>query len=277
MHIAAFAERVMSRIHFFEIEDKSWCPKSLRDGITDCIQFGLNLFNFYGPIYPQLKAAVFMSKNGGILDLGSGAGGPWPSLWKMLKKDEFALAILLSDKFPNIAAFEHLKTLTGGGISFYPESVDTLQIPPELNGFRTFFGAFHHFRPDEAKAILQSAVDSGSGIGLFEITGRNPMSLLLMAGLPMTAFLCSPFIKPFRISRLFWTYLVPALPVIGFFDGITSCLRTYSQKEMTALVDGLKPNRYHWIIGKKRTLLLAPISYLIGIPEKPGQRSSEEI
>jgi hypothetical protein len=267
MHIAAIAEQPMNRIHLIEIEDMSWCPRSLRDAITDCIQFGLNLLNFYGPIFRQLKEAVFQSNDDGILDLGSGAGGPWLSLWRMSQKDESNLRIALSDKYPNLAAFNRLKRISASGIGFHTVSLDNLQIPPELDGFRTFFGAFHHFRPDEARAILQDAVDSGHGIGIFEITGRHPLSFLLMLGLPLTAFLCSPFIRPFRLSRLFWTYLMPAAPAIGFFDGIISCLRTYSPKEMTALVASLTPNRYNWIISKKRTLLFAPITYLIGIPK----------
>ncbi len=49
-----------------------------------------------------------------------------------------------------------------------------MKVPRELKGFRTMFTSFHHFPPEEARAILQNAVDAGEGIGIFEITRRAP-------------------------------------------------------------------------------------------------------
>ena len=37
--------------------------------------------------------------------------------------------------------------------------------------------------------------------------------------------LATPFILPFRWSRLFWTYIVPALPLVLTFDVVVSLLR----------------------------------------------------
>jgi hypothetical protein len=39
-------------------------------------------------------------------------------------------------------------------------------------------------------------------------------------------FACTPWIRPFRWSRLLWTYVVPIIPAVLLFDGIVSCLRT---------------------------------------------------
>jgi hypothetical protein len=93
------------------------------------------------------------------------------------------------------------------------------------------------------------------------------MSILLVAAMPIFTLLACPFIRPFRISRLFWTYIIPAAPIIGFLDGIVSCFRTYSIEEMRELVNKLSPNEYEWNIAKKNALLGAPILFLIGIPK----------
>src|SRR6266850_1731044 len=71
--------------------------------------------------------------------------------------------------------------------------------------------------------------------------------------------------RPWRWSRLLWTYLPPALPIVGTFDGIVSCLRTYSKAELKELVRGL--DTYDWEIGDFRGGW-SPLrgSYLIGVP-----------
>jgi hypothetical protein len=66
---------------------------------------------------------------------------------------------------------------------------------------------------------------------------------------------------------LFWTYLVPALPLVLLFDVIVSCVRVYSGSELCDLTAGL--GRYHWDIGTVRGKWIPiPISYLIGIPSE---------
>jgi hypothetical protein len=101
------------------------------------------------------------------------------------------------------------------------------------------------------------------------ICGTN--HLVEALGTPVRALLLAPFIRPFRWSRLLWTYLVPALPLVLLFDVIVSCLRVYSGPELRDLTAGL--DRYRWDIGTVRGKWMPiPISYLIGVPaEKAAQ------
>jgi len=114
---------------------------------------------------------------------------------------------------------------------------------------------------------LQSAVDEGQGIAVFEQTRRHPLALLMMLTLPFLAWLLTPFIRPWRPARLFWTYIIPAIPLVLCFDGIVSCLRTYSPDELLALAEGLHGAPYTWRAGRVRSPL-SPIgvTYLIGVP-----------
>jgi hypothetical protein len=78
--------------------------------------------------------------------------------------------------------------------------------------------------------------------------------------------LVTPFIRPFRWSRLFWTYLVPVVPLVSLFDGLVSCLRTYSIQELRELTEDLGANNYRWNVGELKGKGPIPITYLIGFP-----------
>ena len=146
-----------------------------------------------------------------------------------------------------------------------------MKVPGELRGFRTMFTSFHHFPPEEARAILQNAVDEGQNIGVFEMTKRAPLTIALMFPWAIMPLFFTPWIRPFRWSRLFWTYVVPVVPFVFLFDGIVSCLRTYRPEELREMVDQLTVNGYRWEIGEQSG---APaemaITYLIGCsPVRP--------
>jgi hypothetical protein len=79
-------------------------------------------------------------------------------------------------------------------------------------------------------------------------------------------FLAAPFVRPFHFSRLLWTYLIPVIPLILFYDGVISCLRAYSQEELRDLVSQVGADNYIWEIGEKRGGL-ARITYLVGYPK----------
>ncbi|MEZ5362682.1 MAG: hypothetical protein R2748_10195 [Bryobacterales bacterium] len=67
---------------------------------------------------------------------------------------------------------------------------------------------------------------------------------------PLFVLLMTPFIRPFRWSRLFWTYVIPVLPLAIFWDGVVSYLRAYTRKSCSkwllvrvSLDGGTKPSR----------------------------------
>jgi len=245
----------MRRVHLLEIHDQPWCPPSLRDALTDFLQFALHLGRSYSAVTPLLRDAVARAGARRVVDLCSGAGGPWRAL-----RRDIPVPVLLTDKYPNRAAGR-------GPVPFHPAPVDALAVPAELDGFRTLFTSFHHFRPDEARAILADAVRHRQGIGVFEVARRAPREIALIGLTWLAILLLVPFVRPFRWSRIAWTYLPPVLPLVGSFDGVVSCLRTYSPAELRALVAGLGTNGYAWQIGETRSARSPlTVTYLIGVP-----------
>jgi hypothetical protein len=254
---------VMRRVQFIEIHEQPWFPSSLRDGVTDALRFGFDLVKAYAPIAPLLQTALNSTGSRSIVDLGSGGGGPWLDLFRKLQGGPPGLQIWLTDKYPNLGAMQNVGRASANHIRFYPGSVDAMNVPLELTGFRTMFTSFHHFPPEQARAILQNAVDAGEGIGIFETTRRASSTIGLMFAWILLLVVCTPWIRPFRWSRLLWTYLVPIIPFVLLFDGVVSCLRTYRPEELRDMVEQLRASKYQWEIGELSTGKV-PITYLIG-------------
>jgi SAM-dependent methyltransferase len=255
----------MKRIHLIEIADEEWCPLSIRHAVTDYCRFVGELPGAYTPVVPLLARALQRTGARRVLDLGSGAAGPWLRLQPLLRESGVEVTVCLSDHNPDLVAFERARHRLPQALTFHPRPVDAAQVPLELSGFRTMFSAFHHLRPEQARAVLADAMARGEGIGLFEGGDRSLLTLGGLLGTPVVVLLVAPFIKPFRWSRLFWTYIIPVLPLVLLFDVIVSCLRLYSVTEMREMTAGL--DGYEWEIGTVRIKPLPNvITYSIGIP-----------
>ena len=257
----------MRRVQFIELHEQPWFPPFLRDDITGTIQCALNFSAAYGAIAPLVRDAFRSTGVLAVVDLCSGAGGPWLDLARGLRLDTGRLRVVLTDKYPNVAAFESVEGSEGVSIRFYRHSVDARAVPAELTGFRTIFSAFHHFAPSEARAVLRDSVDAKQGIGIFEITRRTVPAIFAMVAWSLAPLFFTPFVRPFRWSRLVLTYLLPIIPFVLLFDGVVSCLRTYRPSELRELADGVGASNYQWQAGELRpSFLSAPITYLVGLP-----------
>lgn len=257
----------MGRIHLFEFEDLSWFPSFLRNYGTDFLQFLSNKTKMYKPIISIIKKGLEKSGTNQIIDLGSGGGGGLIWLNSELKKDIPNLKITLTDYYPNISAFKFTKK-QAGNFEFVEKSVDARNVPAELNGLRTQFLSLHHFKSDDAKHILQNAISSNSSIAIFEAQERSVPSILAMLFSPISVLLTAPFIRPFKLGRIIFTYLIPIVPLFVLWDGIVSSLRTYSVKEMNELIDKLNgKENYDWEVNKVKS---GPsvVLYLLGTKKK---------
>ena len=257
----------MKRINISEIHEQVWFPKNLRDHVTDALQSILNWGSVYSPIATCLAQAIKAAETDQVVDLCSGAGGPWTWLNRTIAKQiSVKIRVCLTDKYPNLEAFENAQQESGGAITYSAEPVDAAKIPAQISGFRTIFSSFHHFRPKEAAAVLQNAIDNRQGIGIFEAAARKPLNILATFLAAIAALLVTPFMRPFRWSRLFWTYVVPVVPFVLLVDGILSCLRAYSTAELSQLVSSLSGESYKWQIGKG-TAGVVRVTYMLGYPE----------
>jgi len=263
----------MRRRQLIEIEDQPWCPAAVRDGLTDYLQFISDRTEPYAAAARLLADALRTSADDragqppvAVVDLGSGAGGPWRRLVRRVSDAGVPVHVRLTDLHPNIAAFDQLARETDGAVSGEPRAIPADAVPDDLTGFRTIFTAFHHFPPAGARRVLANAVARRQGIAVFESTTRTALCLLVMLLVPHVVWLVTPFIRPFRWSRLLLTYVFPVIPTVAFVDGVVSCLRTYTPDELRELagsVDGAEG--YEWTAGHTGGGPI-PMTYLVGLP-----------
>jgi hypothetical protein len=152
-------------------------------------------------------------------------------------------------------------------VRFLPGRVDATNVPPELDGVRTMFNAFHHFPPGIASRILGDAVAKRRPIAIFEGASRRGLGFVAIPmQLPLLA-LFTPFVRPFRWSRLALTYLLPLIPALVVFDGTMSFLRLYLEEDLRELIRTVPGHEtYDWDIGSERVGGLPGMLYLIGSP-----------
>jgi len=191
-------------------------------------------------------------------------------LYEELLAEGVPVRFTLTDKYPNPGAFQRLARLHPSGIAYVADSVDAAKVPRELMGFRTMFNSFHHFGPAEGRDVLQCAVEAWQPIGIFEIPERSLATMIPLLFTPLFVAVATPFIRPFRWRRLFWTYVLPVVPLTCWWDGLVSQLRAYSPEELQRLGETASATAYGWRAGQER--IASPpgyLTYLIGYPNEP--------
>lgn len=267
------------RLRLFEFEDLPWFPATIRAGMMDYLRFMISLLGTYRPIAPLLAEGLARTAQTRVLELGAGAGGGTETVLAALRTHGQPTAtITLTDLYPQPAAWADIARRTHGAIGYEPAAVNALAVPAQLVGFRTLFSAFHHFPPEAATALLRDAVRAGTGIGVFEGAGKHWAELLLaVTVLPVAQLLLTPFFRPFRLSRLVFTYLIPIIPLCTIWDGSVSLLRMYSTDELLALAHAADPaGTFAWQAGKKRHWWGPQVTYLIGWPAEATQSAKND-
>ncbi len=261
----------MKRFQAIEFEDYSWFPSVLRNCMTDFYQFQMTNFKLYDPAAERIANLLAETNHSAVYDLCSGGSGPWQVLHSQVEAILGSdVQLTLTDKFPNIPAFNESHTISEGKIGFKESSVDATQVPDDLLGVRTLFSSFHHFPPTMAVSILQDAVDKNQPIAVFELSNRTPSAFfqVTVLGFLSNLFL-APLIKPRNISRFVLTYLIPLIPLVCVWDGIASNLRAYSTGEFNDLIKEVKNNQsYDWEVGTAKAAMPGVlVTYLQGKPK----------
>ncbi len=256
----------MKRRHLFEVMDQSWCPDKVRRLATDFMGTFLPKMKVHAPALPELVRALRETGSTTIVDLCAGMGGPLLAYKRQLEADVGSpLTVTLTDIFPNRGVQADIAARGDDSIRYVAEPVDALRVPNELRGFRTLFEAFHHFQPDQARRILQDAVDREEGIAVIEITERSVLGLLFFLVVsPLSVYALTPFAKPFTWWRLALTYAVPVAPILSIWESAVSCLRTYTEEELREMTASLSGRPYQWVFG--RTFDKGPVCWMIGTP-----------
>ena len=258
------------RFHLFEFEDQSWFPNVIRTGGTDYLRYLLVATEVYKPCVILLNEVLKQTSETRIVDLCSGGGGYMEQVYSQLKEIATGeISFTLTDKFPNVETYQLLQDKTNGEIKFDTRSVDAANVPADLKGIRTMFSAIHHFRPGQVRSILQNAVDNDVSVAIFDGGDKNVFAILgILIVHPIVFLLFTPFFRPFKFSRLFFTYILPLIPLYTIWDGCVSILRLYKPKDLLQIANEIAPRAYKWTAGKTKSRFGLHASYLIGTPAR---------
>ncbi|WVR03893.1 hypothetical protein IAU60_000892 [Kwoniella sp. DSM 27419] len=181
-----------------------------------------------------------------VVDFCSGAGGPVGHVERRINRQRKAehlppTPFLLSDLHPPLAtwqkhygtrsAYSPTNRSTGApstSLSYIPQPVDATHAPLFLGRkrhLRTFFLSFHHFNEELARGVLVDAMRGAEGIAIYELQSADIGSLIMIAMLLPLTWILTPFTRPSR-GTLFFTYVIPLIPLILVIDGWTSVYRT---------------------------------------------------
>lgn len=250
----------MRRYHVFELEDLSWWPQRFRDYQTDFLRDFLGLLGVYRSAIPILAGLISGPAHPRIVDLCSGAAGPWTRLIRDLPE---SASVVLTDLYPNEPALE--RASQHPQLDFISAPVDATRVDRQLVGVRTIFTAFHHLTPSVAQSVLADAARARQPIAVFEIVQRRWLNILLMPLVVLSVLFLTPFIHPRCPWRLFWTYLIPVAPLSIFWDGLVSQLRAYHPHELLSMAQDAEPD-FRWEVGQCPIILGLNLTYLVGTP-----------
>lgn len=261
----------MTRRRFKEMHDYDWFPGVWRRGMTDFLSCFATWFFQYEPVFPLIAGMMRKSGLYKLHDYCSGGSGYLLSLLRYLRENGVTVAgVELSDKYPNLDAFERITGRSGGAVSYTAAPVDALNPPCSGPELRLMFSAMHHFSPDELESVINRARLDNCAIGLFDYCGWNPFRAIpqLILLIPHI-FILMPFAGPFSWGKMFWTYIIPAIPLALLTDAVISRWNGYSPAELQAVIDRLPDNTYKWEAGSLPNLLCTgKVVYLTGFPMK---------
>ncbi|WVW80087.1 hypothetical protein I302_102060 [Kwoniella bestiolae CBS 10118] len=232
-----------------------------------------------------------------VIDFCSGAGGPIRKIERRINKSRKSpVPFLLSDLNPPLDQWKRtygpplLSSSSSAGstqnpISYIPYSVDATNATSSNMGgilderhLRTFFLSFHHFNEEAARSVLVDAMRGSEGICIFELQQCNLRSLFMIAMLGPLSWVLTPFTRP-TIAILFFTYIIPLIPLTLLIDGSISVYRTRSISHILRLTnlasltlqlenqdDGSKEDyEWDWEFGKRRhTWPWGEMIYIVG-------------
>lgn len=251
---------MLKRIQFIELQDLAWLPSTIRDGVTSYLEFLLRVFKIYDPVSDVINDILLNHNIKTVVDLCSGAGGPTRNIAQYFPEHKF----LLTDLYPNFKAFKKVKK-TSSNIDFVNDSVNALQYRYKPNQMLTMYTSFHHFNNYYAKRIIENAVAHKCSICINEFVQRDLKSLLMVIPSPFFLLFLMPFVTPFSLSRLFFTYLVPLIPFVTLWDIVVTVLRIRKKEELMEMTKEF--TNYEWTYTERKTNLFLKVSSFVGVPK----------
>ncbi|MCB0422148.1 MAG: hypothetical protein KDD61_14210, partial [Bdellovibrionales bacterium] len=259
----------------FEFGDQKWVPEWYHDGLHDYLLFFYRTFSYHKLWREDLEHFIESEKNEFVLECCAGLGECLP----MVLEDSSVLQrnhkrVLFSDLFPHKRAVEKFKD--SNFYSYCSFSVDATEVPKSLETSKVFINSFHHLNPKVAKKVLLDSIESNNRVLVLEYVSNSIVAYLTMVCGASLTFVTLPFVVQRKnlFFSAFFTYIVPLFPIMLLWDGLVSCFRHYSLKEIKKLL-GAENANLDFTMNQKRSLFLpSGVSAILIKPKKEVQQKA---
>lgn len=225
-----------------ELEDYKWFPKILRRFQGDYIGSLVKWFNIYQPLTPVLQELVKQSNTGMMQDLCSGSGLPAVYVMQRLQGVD---KLILSDKYP-LAAFKDTSS-----VEYLQNSTDVLLLEPQNGICYTMFNSFHHFTTAEQKHLIDKLISEKCTFLFAEILEPSFLTgIKIFLTTTLLQLVLMPFVRPFNLLRLCFTYIFPLNIFTITYDGLLSVIRSKTVTQYQLLPDQIKNSGFEISIFK---------------------------
>jgi hypothetical protein len=220
-----------------ELEDYNWFPKILRRWQLEFVGNVSVWTKLYQPLPAVVDKMIVQNNITALQDLCSGSGIPALYIHRHLKEK---IPMLLTDQYPD-TAFENKP-----GIVYSLNPVDVLEIQAIENTGYTIYNAFHHFSAVQQKELLQKMAASKAAVVIGEILEPGLLNLIkILFTTTIIQLLTAPFVKPFSLLRLLFTYIIPVNLFTVTYDGIISVLKSKTAAGYNVLLKNISTQSYH--------------------------------
>ena len=219
-----------------ELEDHSWFPTMFRRYQAEYIGSMVKWLGVYRPLVSELERLVESTRPQFIQDLCSGSGIMAIYIQKHVSNIP---QTILSDKFPD-ASFKNDANLT-----YLKKSIDVIWLIPDPQICYTMYNAFHHFSSDQQKELVSKMALRKSPFLFAEILQPGVLTVLrIIFAATILQLFTAPFIKPFSLKRLFFTYIIPVNLLTVLYDGIISVFKSRSAHFYRRLLEGASDDNF---------------------------------
>ncbi len=262
----------MKRRQLFEFQDEPWFPSVAREGLVEILSLGIRYSGLARALAPAFARVVERVDEPRVLDLCSGAGGPVVLLLEALAaRGEPLPRVLLSDLYPNVAAWTRLREQWPDHVDFVAEPVDATRIPSELpGGVVTIVNGLHHFPLSVAREVIAEVARRRAALFVAECFPRDLLrgaAFLPAAGL---GFLVNPWVcERHGLLKAALSVPLPLLAATGLWDWLASVMRIHEPAELAVVAREVAPD-YRWETGSAAFAPLGKAVYLVGLPPAEG-------
>jgi len=216
-----------------ELEDYPWFPTSLRKMQLEYVGWISVQLKLY---HPLLKEIIKFPSNHWT-DLASGSG--WPALY-LQKNASDEIHYTLSDLYPDSVSNEVKKQL-----KVECESLNIINFQPQTGKQYSLFNAFHHFSQAQQKQLIKKMKEARASCIIAEVLEPT---LLCFIQVTLAAFILQPLtawaIRPFSVTRMITTYLIPIQLFTVVWDGWLSVFKSKTAKQYKELACEFADHQY---------------------------------